>query len=365
MTRYSAMSQSMLAEEQLRRFGASAFLPRPRAHRLGVREGAKSWNAGLQLHASGSRTTCSKNEDMIVCSRLARPLTFLATLALAACTSLPSRPARNAALFELDCPQLAGVPNARYVGPYRGPENELTAKDFARDLYCADDFKAKLFPHGFVTVFGSSRISEHNTTSAPSINSANDRLYAQIRSFAHHWTERYGATYPILSGAGPGLMEAANRGASEAGKSIGYTTYYDRNSSPTPAHPFPYVGDPTLALHKYNNTENIVTDGLIFTSIAAREDAMILHSAAIVIAPGGTGTEWETFQILETMKSHQLKSVPVYIVGDPNVYWKSFTDRLHDMALHNTLTLSDLNFIEYVDDPEDIVAKLRARLGLD
>ena len=44
----------------------------------------------------------------------------------------------------------------------------------------------------------------------------------------------------------------------------------------------------------------IVSDGLIFSSVAMRESMMVLHSAAVVIAPGGTGTEWETYQIIES-----------------------------------------------------------------
>ncbi|MCC6543272.1 MAG: LOG family protein [Nitrospirae bacterium] len=46
---------------------------------------------------------------------------------------------------------------------------------------------------------------------------------------------------------------------------------------------------------------------------------MILHSAAIIIAPGGSGSEWEIFQILESVKSDQLKAVPIYLVGENGI----------------------------------------------
>jgi predicted Rossmann-fold nucleotide-binding protein len=257
------------------------------------------------------------------------------------------------------CPVSNEVPNARYVGPYLGVENNLSSSDFARDIYCSNEFKAKNFPNGYVTVYGSSKIQETNDKGPPEVNRANDKLYAQILSFATTWTSRYGNIYPIMTGAGPGLMEAASRGAHKAGKSIGYTTYYDHLKADPK---YPYGGDPTRAFNKYNSADDVITDGLIFSSIAMREDAMILHSAAIVIAPGGTGTEWETFQILETVRSHQLTKVPVYIVGDREMYWKSFLARLCDMDHHKTLNRDDLGFVEYVNDPEDVIDRLTIRL---
>lgn len=234
----------------------------------------------------------------------------------------------------------------------------------AQDWACADAFKDHYYPNGFVTIFGSSRIIEHNTKGDPAINAANDALYQQIRAFAKHWTERYGTSYPILSGAGPGIMEAAGRGAREAGKSIGYTTYYDRVAGATPDPNRFYGGDPTKAFAKYQG-QDILTDGLIFSSIAVRESAMIRHSAAILIAPGGTGTEWETFQILETLKSHQLSGVPIYIVGDRTFHWASWDARLADMVLRTTLDKGAATAgVEFIDNPEDVIERLRVRLGL-
>lgn len=81
-------------------------------------------------------------------------------------------------------------------------------------------------------------------------------------------------------------MEAGSRGAYAAGKSIGYTTYYDPPKEGDNSGR-PYGGDPKAVYKKYNDKEDIITDGLIFSSIAVREMEMILHSAAIVIGPGG------------------------------------------------------------------------------
>lgn len=263
----------------------------------------------------------------------------------------------------LDCPIDDSVPIARYVGTYLGIENEVTPKDYAQDLYCADQFKGSRYPNGFVTVYGSSRIREHNTGPDPVLNAANDKVYAQLKQFAHSWTARYGRAYPIMTGAGPGLMEAASRGAIEVGPSVGYTTYYDPAQMPTPSRP--YGGNPAVAFWKYQGRD-LLTDGLIFSSIAMRETSMILHSAAIIIAPGGTGTEWETFEILETIKSKQLANVPIYVVGARDVHWKSLDARLADMVDRGTIRSGEATAgVEFVNDPMEVVERLRVRLGLD
>jgi len=284
-----------------------------------------------------------------------------ALVLLSGCVNLS--PSRSSGLT-FDCPTSAKAPNARYVGPYLGVENNLTASDRARDIYCADLFKSTYYPKGFVTVFGSSRISDTSATGNAEVDAANKQVYEQVLGFARQWTQHYGTRYPILTGAGPGLMEAGNRGAHQAGgKSIGYTTYYDPDPNGT-SNRF-YKNDPSTALHRYNN-EDIITDGLIFTSVSMRETAMIEHSAAIVIAPGGTGTEWEIFQILETVKSHQIAAVPIYIVGDREMHWKSFDARLADMVKRGTLSAGAVApYVEYVNDAQQVVEKLRVRLGLN
>jgi predicted Rossmann-fold nucleotide-binding protein len=286
---------------------------------------------------------------------------LLAVLVSDASADAPQQPStKNRALLAVKvrgtCPSAPEL-NARYVGPYLGMENNLTPEDFAEDLYCANEFKAKNSPNGYVTVFGSSSIKQENDRGTPEMRAANNHLYDYVKAFAKDWTQQYGKNFPIMTGAGPGLMEAASRGAREAGdKSIGYTTYYD---DPTPKSDprHPYGGDKT----KVFNPENI-TDGLIFSSIAIREDMMILHSAAIIIAPGGTGTEWETFQILETLKSKQLMPVPVYLVGDRALYWASFVEFLCSMDNHATLKIGGVDFLEFVDDPREVVPRLKSRL---
>ena len=92
---------------------------------------------------------------------------------------------------------------------------------------------------------------------------------------------------------------------------------------------------------------------------------MIVHSAAIVIAPGGSGTEWEIFQILESMKSQQLTPVPIYLVGNKDRYWKSFDQRLRAMATLGTLRMNEVEgLFVYVENPQDVVPLLQQKMNL-
>ena len=287
--------------------------------------------------------------------RVQAGLAALLLAALQGCTSLVPETAASACT--------STVANASYTGPYKGMENKLTPKDMAQDVYCADWFMHSKYPKGFVTIYGSSRIGETNTQVDPAIRVANDQFYQGVRAFAARWTRAYAAKYPIMTGAGPGLMEAGNRGAIEAGgPSIGYTTYYG------PARD--QGGDARLAFQRYKDksgaSREIMSDGLIFTSVAIREYEMIAHSAAIIIAPGGTGTEWEIFQILETIKSGQLAPVPIYVIGKKDLYWRSFEQRLDAMVALGTTRQNEVTpLFTFVEKPEDVFELLRQKMKMD
>ena len=267
----------------------------------------------------------------------------------------------NADTAKSEC--ISSVTNASYTGPYKGEENNLLVADFLRDLSCANSFKATKYPNGFVTILGSSRISEHNNTGNAIIDGANDRLYQQIYNLAYSWTKEHSSEYPIMTGAGPGIMEAGSRGATKAGgPSIGYTTYYGPSRNAV-------GGDASKVFWQYRpskgKAETIISDGLIFSSVALRESVMIMHSAAMIFAPGGTGTEWEIFQTIEQMKSGQLKIVPIYIVGDKQIHWQSFYHRLDDMINRGTIKRHEVEaLLIHVDNPEDVLKLLTKSLTL-
>lgn len=246
--------------------------------------------------------------------------------------------------------------NASYVGIYKGEENNLNAEDLYKDIYCAEAFKKK-YQNGFVTIFGSSRIEEKNYINDPEVNAENDKIYKQVYDFAYIWTQKYGEKYPIMTGAGPGLMEAGSRGAIDANKlkSIGYTTYYGASRE--------NGGKASEAFAKYGK-KDIISDGLIFSSVVVREYMMILHSSAMIFTPGGTGTEWEIFQTIEKIKSGQLKRIPIYIVGNKQKNWKSFYDRLDDMDRRGTIRRSEAeSLFLHVDNLADVIQLLEKKLS--
>jgi len=148
-------------------------------------------------------------------------------------------------------------------------------------------------------------------------------------------------------------MEAGNRGALAAGgPSIGYTTYYGKARS---------TKDPSLAYQTYKDTQ-IVTNGLILSSIEMREILMINHSAAAIVAPGGTGTEWELFEILDGLKNAQIKSMPVYLIGNKERNWASFQWLLNDMVKRGTVSDTVFKLFTYVENPLNVTDSLAARL---
>lgn len=253
--------------------------------------------------------------------------------------------------------------NASYTGPYKGVENNLSIADFNRDLVCSEKFKSSKYPNGFVTIFGSSRIHTSNHSGDSEIDAANDKLYQQIYNLAFKWTKNHAKTFPVLTGAGPGIMEAGSRGAIDAGgPSIGYTTYYGPSRNAV-------NGDAKLAFWQYRpkkgKAKTIISDGLIFTSVAIRESVMVMHSSAMIFAPGGTGTEWEIFQTIEQMKSGQLNHVPMYIVGDKKIHWQSLYNRLDDMILRGTIKRHEVeSLFVHVDNPEDVYKLLTKQLKL-
>lgn len=268
--------------------------------------------------------------------------------------------------------------NLVYVGKYLGYENKQSFVDVSRDFYCAEKFKYdNKLERGYVTIMGGTKfpgddVSEASDCSkivgvgADKASEEKDRdakikkcnmekTYFLVRDFAKNWTKEHGKEYPIMTGAGPGIMAAGSRGATEAienledkegYKSIGYTTYYTpmpkagEKLNPTCGNG-PKCADATLALHKYKE-KSIHTHGFVFTSVAARESLMIKHSAAIIFAPGGTGTEWELSQTIETIKSEQLAPIPLILVGDEQ-YWVSYLTNIGVMKKNGFVKPGDIN----------------------
>jgi uncharacterized protein (TIGR00730 family) len=190
--------------------------------------------------------------------------------------------------------------------------NELTkGYDALADLGCA------------VSIFGSARTpSDHPD-------------YALARATAH----RLGAAgFAVITGGGPGVMEAANRGAREAGAtSVGLNIDLPFEQAPNPFQ------DIELRFHYF------------FT----RKVMFVRYASAFVVFPGGFGTLDELFEALLLIQTRKIRHFPVVLV-QPR-FWAGMTDWLRDrLAADGMIAPADLDLFTTTDDPDEVVALVRA-----
>jgi uncharacterized protein (TIGR00730 family) len=173
-----------------------------------------------------------------------------------------------------------------------------------------------------VTIFGSARIRP------------GDPYYAK----AEHLTRRLAEKgFSIITGGGPGIMEAANKGAAEAGgTSVGMNIHL-----PLEQKPNPYA--------------NLSIDYKYFF---IRKVMFVKYAVAYVILPGGFGTMDELFEALTLIQTKRIKSFPVILMGSE--YWKGLIDWLRDTLLRqDRITPEDLDIIRVIDDVDEVVNYIR------
>ncbi|MEN2993909.1 MAG: TIGR00730 family Rossman fold protein [Thermodesulfovibrio sp.] len=181
-----------------------------------------------------------------------------------------------------------------------------------------------------VSIFGSSRVTEDNFYYQEAFKVA--KLLSQ-------------AGFSIITGGGPGIMEAANKGAKMGkGKSIGLNI-----EIPQEQHPNKY-------LDIYLNFRYFFVRKLMF----------IKYSIGFIIFPGGFGTLDELFEALTLVQTGKIISFPVVLYGSE--YWKGLLDWLKDSPQRiGALTSDDFKYLEVIDNPEAVVGYLRnylTRLGV-
>ncbi|MES1255194.1 MAG: TIGR00730 family Rossman fold protein [Acidobacteriota bacterium] len=186
------------------------------------------------------------------------------------------------------------------------------------------------FIHGFrtlhfvgpcVTVFGSARFGESNP------------YYAVAREVGRR-VSRLGFT--VMTGGGPGLMEAANRGAKEAGGlSVGCNIL------------LPHEQDPNRYL------DYSVTCKHFFV----RKVLLFKYSYAFIALPGGIGTMDELFEALTLIQTGKVESFPVILVGA--AYWQPVVALLRQMLADGAISPSDLDLVLVTDDLNAAIEHLR------
>ena len=169
-----------------------------------------------------------------------------------------------------------------------------------------------------VSVFGSARTQEDN------------EYYIAARETGKLLAE---AGFEVITGGGPGIMEAANRGAFEAGKvSVGCNI-----ELPFEQQPNPYQ-----------------TRFLSFKYFFVRKTMFIKYSNAYVIFPGGFGTLDELFEALTLIQTRKIRNFPVVLFGSQ--YWRGLLSWLTSTMLNEkNISPEDLGLMHLTDSPKDAV----------
>ena len=172
-----------------------------------------------------------------------------------------------------------------------------------------------------VTVFGSARLRPE------------DAHYQLARQMGAALAQ---LGFTVMTGGGPGIMEAANRGAREAGgRSVGCNIKLAFEQ-----HPNPYL-------------DHWVTLQLFFV----RKFLLRAHSYAFVVFPGGNGTVDEWFEALTLIQTGKMEPFPIVLMGAD--YWRELLGFIEKMAEAGTISPCDPRLIHVTDSIEDAVAHVR------
>jgi conserved hypothetical protein, DprA/Smf-related, family 2 len=174
-----------------------------------------------------------------------------------------------------------------------------------------------------VTIYGSARVKE------------NEEVYLQTKELAHKLALR---GFSIISGGGPGVMEAANRGCREAKEQHGLNV-----SS---------VGLNIKLPHE--QTLNKFADvTLEFKYFFVRKVMLVRYASAYIMMPGGFGTLDELFETVELIQTGKTKPFPVILYGSD--YWKGLIDWIKSNTLKKSyISAKDFDIIKIMDDPDEI-----------
>ena len=191
-----------------------------------------------------------------------------------------------------------------------------------------------------IVMFGGARIpapDRRDTARTPELASLS-HYYDEARIFAKRMTERslnsYGAENVICTGGGPGVMEAGNKGATEAGGiSIGLSIVLPHEQAPNG-----YV-TPDLCFN--------------FHYFAIRKMHFLMRAKAITVFPGGFGTLDEMFEALTLIQTGRMRRVPFILFGVE--FWKKVVN-WQALSDAGTISPEDLELISFVDTADEAVA---------
>ena len=191
-----------------------------------------------------------------------------------------------------------------------------------------------------IVLFGGARIPPTPDTAKTPALAALSKYYDEARKFAKLMTERsmesYGRQNVIITGGGPGVMEAGNLGAHEAGgQSIGLNIVLPHEQAPNA-----YV-TPDLCFN--------------FHYFAIRKMHFLMRARAVCVFPGGFGTLDEMFESLTLIQTKRMKPIPFLLFG------KAFWDKIINweaLAEAGTISRDDLQLFQFVETAEEAVAAI-------
>jgi len=172
-----------------------------------------------------------------------------------------------------------------------------------------------------VSIFGSARTKENNP------------YYTMAEEIAFKLTER---GYGVISGGGPGIMEAANKGAKRGnGKSVGLNI-----ELPFEQQPNPYIDHDKL---------------INFDYFFVRKVMFVKYSQGFIVLPGGFGTLDELFEALTLIQTKKIGTFPIVLMGTS--YWEGLIDWIKQTLLHSEQNISekDLDLFHLCDDEGEAV----------
>jgi uncharacterized protein (TIGR00730 family) len=206
-------------------------------------------------------------------------------------------------------------------------EAEATASDLDEQVgRIAEEFRQGFeavdrIPKPAVTIFGSARVRE------------GDAPYEQARAVSRRFSQK---GWSVVTGGGPGVMEAANRGAKEGtGLSVGFN----------------------IELPHEQRSNSFLDLSLTFRHFYVRKTMFVKAAEGFVVFPGGFGTADELFEALTLIQTGKVLEFPVILVGTD--YWEELLDWIRGEALASGMVSeSDLELLIVTDDLDAVVAHL-------